>query len=113
MTALKDSELARLGVRVAHHFGGGAYIKETFIPAGAMLAQHAHAHTHLSYLVGGQVELEIDGERCFHGVPTAFVLEAGKVHAVHARTDAVWLCVWPTDCTDPRRIDEALLERAS
>ncbi|PNG53174.1 MULTISPECIES: cupin domain-containing protein [unclassified Variovorax] len=108
---LKDADLAKAGVGVAHFFGGGAYVKETEIPAGAALAQHAHDHDHLSYLVSGEVRLEVEGHASpmwLRG-PCAIEVKAGRTHAVHAVTDAVWLCIWATDCTDPERVDEVLL----
>jgi quercetin dioxygenase-like cupin family protein len=108
MSALKDSDLAALGVGIAHFFGGGAYIKETLIPKGAALAQHGHEHDHLSYLVRGCVMVTVDGVAMFKEGPACLTIEAGKIHTVQALTDALWLCVWATDCTDPERVDDAL-----
>ncbi len=105
---LKDTALARLGVGVAHHFGGGVYVKETLIPAGAALGQHAHEHDHLSYLVMGTVNLWADGVRQQYAAPACIAIEAGKVHGVCAVTDAVWLCIWSSDCTDPDQVDAAV-----
>lgn len=113
MQALKDSDLARLGVDVAHFFGGGAYIKETRIPKGAALAQHGHDHDHLSYLVSGCVMVTVDGVASFKEGPAAMTIEAGKIHTVQALTDAVWLCVWATDCQDAAEVDGAILGRAA
>ena len=38
---------------VRHHFGGGVYAKETFIPADKWLVQHTHKFDHLSVLAQG------------------------------------------------------------
>lgn len=84
-------------------------MKETEIPAGTSLAQHAHDHDHLSYLARGRVLLTVDGLSRELAGPVGLTIEAGKVHEVHALTDAVWLCIWATECTDPERVDEALL----
>lgn len=101
-------QLDRAGVGIAHHFGGGAYIKETDIPRGASLAQHVHDHDHLSYLVAGEVTLTIDGAVQYLKAPACILMEAGKAHTVTARTDVRWLCVWATDCTDPEKVDDVL-----
>lgn len=106
--SLTDDQLALAGVGVAHHFGGGAYIKETAIPAGTSLAQHAHDHDHLSYLVSGAVVVVVDGEARAVAAPAALKIEAGKVHEVHAKSDAIWLCVWSTKSVDPATVDQAL-----
>jgi len=108
MSALKDSDLARIGVDVAHFFGGGAYIKETRIPQGTALTQHAHAHDHLSYLVRGTVRVEAGGGSVTLNGPCCLTLFAHEMHAVHALTDAVWLCVWATDCEDAAEVDKAI-----
>jgi quercetin dioxygenase-like cupin family protein len=91
---LTDAQLADEGVDVAHHFSGKEYVKETFIPVGTELAQHAHEHPHLSYLVKGRVMLTIDGASQQVDAPRCILLEKGKVHGVRAMTDAIWLCIW-------------------
>lgn len=103
-----SEQLDAAGVGIAHFFGGGAYVKETLIPAGTTLAQHAHAHDHLSYLVRGEVVLTVDGKHTVLRGPRALTIEAGKVHGVQANTDAVWLCIWSTDCTDSDHVDDVL-----
>lgn len=105
---MTDEQLAMAGVVVEHHFGGGAYIKQTHIPAGARLTQHKHAHDHLSYLVAGRVVLSIDGQKFPIDAPQCLTLAAGAEHGVEAVTDAIWLCVWSTDCEDPAKVDEAI-----
>lgn len=105
---LTDAQLALAGVGIAHHFGGKAYIKETRIQVGARLGQHAHDHDHLSYLVSGRVILAVDGVRQQVNAPCCMLVPAGKVHEIEALTDALWLCVWGTDCTDPALVDEAV-----
>ena len=101
-------QLKAAGVGIAHHFGGGVYTKETDIPQGASLAQHIHDHDHLSYLVSGEVVLTTDGVAQVLVGPCSILMEAGRLHGVHAVTDARWLCIWATDCTDPKRVDDAL-----
>lgn len=107
MKPLNDQELRGFGVGVEHHFGGGVYVKETFIPFHTELRQHAHEHDHLSYLVKGVVELTVDGVTREVLAPACILVEAGKAHSVRAVVDATWLCIWATDCTDPETVDEA------
>lgn len=101
-------QLDAAGVGIAHHFGGGAYVKQTEIPQGASLAQHVHEHDHLSYLVRGEVVLMVDRVAQLVRAPSCILLAAGKAHEVHAVTDATWLCIWATDCTDAERVDDVL-----
>ena len=86
-----------MGVGIAHHHGGGAYIKETLIAAGQSLPQHEHEHDHLSYLVAGQVAVQIGDEVTTVSAPRAMLIRKGQTHTVTAITQALWLCVWSED----------------
>ena len=97
-------------MNLAHHFGGGVYIKETHIPKGEILWQHSHAYEHLSYLVSGEVAVSLpDSVKVVHG-PACMVIEAGKVHQVQALTDCTWLCIHSTSETDPEKVDSAIVK---
>lgn len=85
---------------ITHHMGGGVYMKETRIPAGAALVQHRHAFDHLSYLVSGSVLLLVDGETRRVDAPACLTIEAHKHHGVRALVDSTWLCIWPESCAD-------------
>lgn len=100
-------------MNIHHLFGGGVYAKETRVPAGHVLVQHKHEHDHLSYLVSGEVELEVDGRRSRLAGPAGLTIEAGKHHGVKALTDTIWLCIHATDCTDPAQVDEVLIAPGS
>lgn len=94
---------------IAHHFGGGAYLKAVSIRAGHVLVQHKHAHDHLSYLVSGTVEVRVDDMVAQLTGPVGLTIAAGKHHGVKAITDAVWLCIHATECTELDKIDEVLV----
>lgn len=94
---------------IQHLFGGGVYVKETRIPAGAALVQHKHAHDHLSYLASGTVELHVDGMVSTLTGPLGLTIEAGKHHGVKALTEALWLCIHATDCEDEHEVDSTLI----
>lgn len=94
---------------VEHFFGGGVYAKSTMIRAGVILVQHKHAYDHLSYLVSGTVELQVDGVRRELSGPACLTIEAGKHHGVKALTDALWLCIHATDCANHEDVDAALI----
>lgn len=105
---LTDAQLAEAGVGVMHHFGGKAYVKETFIPAGASLTQHAHDFDHLAYLVSGQVMIDVGGNVRSAVGPHGFKIPKGITHGVTALSPVVWLCIWGTDCTDAAKVDAAV-----
>jgi quercetin dioxygenase-like cupin family protein len=95
---------------IHHHFSAGVYAKETRIPAGYVLVQHAHKHDHMSILASGSVELAVDGVKSIVHAPACLTIPAGKHHGIKSITDVVWYCVHATDCTDEDEIDEMLIE---
>lgn len=96
-------------VEIQHHFAGGAYAKQTRIPAGHVLVQHRHRFDHLSILASGSVLLEADGVTSRVDAPACLEIPAGTHHGVRALTDVVWFCVHATDCADEDAIDEVLI----
>ena len=94
---------------IHHHFSSGVYAKETRIPAGYVLVQHAHKHDHLSILASGSVEMVVDGVKSIVEAPACLTIAAGKHHGVKSLTDVVLYCVHATDCTDEDDIDEVLI----
>jgi len=94
---------------IHHHFSSGVYAKETRIPAGHVLVQHAHKYGHLSILASGSVELLVDGVKSVVDGPACLTIAAGKHHGVKSLTDVVWYCVHATDCTDENEVDEVLI----
>jgi quercetin dioxygenase-like cupin family protein len=95
---------------IHHHFSSGVYAKETRIPAGHVLVQHAHKYGHLSILASGSVELLVDGVKSVVNAPACLTIAADKHHGVKSLTDVVWYCIHATDCTDEDKIDEVLTE---
>ena len=94
---------------IHHHFSAGVYAKETRIPAGYVLVQHAHKHDHLSILASGSVEMVVDGVKSIVDAPACLTIAADKHHGIKSLTDVVWYCVHATDCTNEDDIDEVLI----
>ena len=94
---------------IKHHFGGGVYAKEAFIPAGKWLIQHTHKFDHLSVLAQGSIELIVNGEKKVIHAPACLTIEANTHHGVKSLTDVVWYCIHATDCTDENEVDEVII----
>jgi len=94
---------------IEHYFSSGVYAKETRIPAGSWLVQHAHLHDHMSILASGSVELMVDGKTSVLHAPACLTIEAGKHHGVKSITDVVWYCIHATNCTDADEVDNVIV----
>lgn len=99
-------------MEIEHFFAGGVYAKQTTFRAGERACKHTHDFDHLSVLVSGVVRLRKNEESQRLTGPAMVTVTAGDVHEVEAVTDAVWLCIHATDCTDPAMVDEKILEGA-
>lgn len=94
---------------IRHHFVGGVYAKETFIPAGKWLVQHTHKFDHLSVLAQGSIELIVDGHVSVVNAPACLTIAAGKHHGVKSLTDVIWYCIHATECTDEDEVDDVII----
>lgn len=106
---MKTDSLAMHGVEVSHHFGGGAYAKETVIPPGIVLHKHVHPHEHLSILAVGRVEVDIGGEKQVIEAPACLTIAGGVHHSVTALLPSVWYCIHATTDTNPETVDSTVL----
>lgn len=94
---------------VLHHFGGGVYAKQAFIPAGSVVGKHKHDYDHLSILASGVAQIETDGDVKEINGPICVTIAKDKYHMISALTDCVWFCIHATDCTDEAKVDEVLI----
>lgn len=94
-------------LNIRHHFGGGVYMKQTFIPAGYQLEQHKHRFEHLSLLASGRAL--VNGE-AYHG-PAVIVIPALTPHSIVALSNCIWFCVHATSVTDPKEVDNTLIDK--
>lgn len=89
--------LENKNIKIGKDFSGaGLHVKLTEIPKGIRLVQHKHTYDHLSILLSGRVVVTSDGDTVVFEAsngPKSMVIEAGRVHTVHAITDCVWMCV--------------------
>jgi quercetin dioxygenase-like cupin family protein len=76
---------------------GAVFMVQTKAPAGTILGQHRHDHSHLSYLVSGTAIVDVDDCSTEYVGPCPLTIGAGKEHLVVAVTDIVWLCLWSAE----------------
>lgn len=94
---------------ITHHFAGGVYGKEMFIPKGHYAVKHQHAYAHLSILAQGIAEVNVNGAVQTYVAPACITIAAGATHTITAATDIVWFCIHATDETDPAKVDQVLI----
>ena len=80
-------------------FFGGVCMLQMKVPAGCKVTQHVHPYDHLSYLVKGEVLIQIgDASTPLHRIgPCSLEVKANTAHEITALTDTVWLCLHSAD----------------
>jgi quercetin dioxygenase-like cupin family protein len=99
--------------QVKHHFSGGVYAKQMFIPKGYVAATHKHNYSHLSILALGQVIVSTDDSVESYNAPACIEIQAGTHHKIEALQDCVWFCIHATDETDEDAIDAVLISKGT
>lgn len=95
-----------------HSFPEGMYVRELFIPAGTELVGKIHKHSHMNFLMSGEITVatESAGVQVLKG-PMCWVGEAGCQRAGITHTDTWWINVHPnpSNTKDLEKIEEAVI----
>lgn len=91
-----------------HHFAPGIYVREIWMPKGAIILGHRHKTDHLNIIVQGAALVRMEG-RCEQFVaPYTVRSGAGVRKALYILEDMIWMTVHanPTDETDIPTLEE-------
>ena len=99
----------QLPEQVTHHFAPGIYMRELFIPKGAILTGKIHRYAHLNIMPMGDISVLTE-----HGVkrlkgPCVIQSSAGIKRAGFAHEDTIWITVHHTFRTRLEHIEEELI----
>lgn len=92
-----------------HHFSDGLYARELFIPAGVCLVGALHKTRHMYMVVSGKCR--VSSQYGNQEIVAPFMGETlpGTKRVIYAETDTVWVTYHPTDLTDIKDIEKALV----
>lgn len=75
-----------------HSFANGIYVREIFIPKGAILTGKIHKHEHPNFLLKGSVTVFTENGGVEHlKAPLSMISPAGTKRVVYANTDVIWV----------------------
>ena len=95
-----------------HTFADGIYVREIFIPAGAVLVGKIHKHGHPNFLMSGEVEVVTEGGGAERLVaPLSMISSAGTKRVVYTITDTVWVTIHhnPTNTEDLAKLEKIVI----
>lgn len=91
-----------------HHFAPGIYVREIWMPKGAIILGHRHKTDHLNIIVQGAALVRMEGRTEHFAAPYTVRSGAGVRKALYILEDMIWMTVHdnPTDETDIATLDE-------
>lgn len=93
-----------------HYFAPGVYIREIFMPAGAIVIGKIHRTEHFNIIQKGRVRLiSEDADQELTG-PFTFVSKAGVQKVLEILEDTIWSTVHLTEERDLEKLEAALIE---
>ncbi len=101
-----------LEMPVTHSFVPGFYVRQIFMPAGAVLTSKIHKTEHPYVITKGRVRvLTEDGGIVELAAPHSGITKPGTRRLLEILEDTVWTTFHPTDLTDVDAIEEAIIEK--
>lgn len=101
-----------------HHFAPGIYVREIWMPAGAIILGHEHTGDHLNVVVSGEFLLRAEGQvrRIVAGpIPVTFRSAAGVRKALYIIEDTTYMTVHVNedDCHDIPTLEGRLIHKSA
>ncbi len=93
-----------------HHFEGGLYTREVFMPKGHVIVSFIHKKQHPSFLLKGKVSyLNDDGVVETIKAPHTVFTQIGTQRIFYIHEDSIWTCVHKTNATTVEKAEKELL----
>ncbi len=98
---------------VVHKFGPGVYMRELFLPAGAVVIGHHQNFEHINVFIKGRITFFAeDGTRTELKAPMTFVGKPGRKKA-YIHEDSIWMNVYATSETDVEKLEAHFLTKSA
>lgn len=106
---IDSGELQEVDMPVTHRFAPSVYLREIFMPKGAMVIGKIHSTEHFNIIVeGAGTVITAEGKEDFVA-PYTFVSKAGVQKCVLVTEDCKWQTVHVTDKTDIDEIEKEVI----
>ena len=97
---------------VRHHFAPNVYMREVFMPAGAIVLGHKHKTEHQNILVKGKLIILLDdGTTQVLQAPFTYVSQPNRKLA-YILEDAIWLNIFGTNERDIEKLEDTYLDKS-
>lgn len=93
-----------------HHFAPGVYLREIFMPAGAIVIGKIHKTEHFNIVQQGRLMIFDEGGAHEIKAPCTFVSKPGIQKVLYIAEDTIWSTVHLTEERDLEKLEAALIE---
>ena len=112
LAAAIERDLEPVDCPVTHRFAKGCYLREIFMPKGAVVVGKIHATEHFNVILAGEVTVvtAVSNERL--KAPHTFISGEGVQKVVFVHEDCIWQTLHVTDKTNVDEIEkDVIVER--
>lgn len=96
---------------VTHKFGPGVYMREVFLPKGALVIGHHQNFEHMNIFLKGKITFSTEKGPVDLVAPMTFVSKPGrKIAYIHE--DSVWINVYSTNETNVEKLEQKYLTKS-
>ncbi len=104
--------MPQLPCSVVHKFGPGIYMRELYLPAGALVIGHHQKFEHVNVFIKGRLTFfEEDGTRKELVAPMTFIGKPGRKTA-YVNEDSIFMNVYATNETDIEKLESHFLTKS-
>lgn len=103
-------EQTQVDCPLKHHFAPGVYIREIFMPAGAIVIGKIHKTEHFNIIQQGRLLIFSEGGSRELEAPTTFVSKPFIQKVLYILEDTVWSTVHLTQERDLEALERELIE---
>lgn len=104
--AARATNLPSVELPLRHFFADGVYVREIFMPAGAVVVGHIHKHEHVAIMLKGDISIyDETGLQRMKG-PHTFISKAGIKRALYIHEDTLFTTIHRLRDPDERDLDE-------
>jgi hypothetical protein len=103
--SIRAAALAPVECPLRHFFADGVYVREIFMPAGAVIVGHIHKHEHVAIMQKGDISIyDETGLQRMKG-PHTFISKAGIKRALYIHEDTIFSTIHRLRDPDERDLD--------
>lgn len=97
---------------VTHRFTEGMYVREIFMPKGALITSKIHKTQHQYFVLKGKCTVWIDGVEHKIEAPYIGITEPGTRRVLYIEEDCIWATSHPnTDNETVEQIEDRIIEK--